>query len=167
MLFLDGETQRPAALGPPAELGALGRKREGARVPDPTPDAAGRGFGERQLKKLGPTAIGLFVLGALALIVAGVFFFGGGAFLAPRLPAVSFFHGSVAGLQIGAAVTYRGVEVGQVKSIGIRLDPKTSRSIVQVDMELVPDAVKVHGGDLPADETLVPNWCSGDSRRSS
>jgi paraquat-inducible protein B len=104
----------------------------------------------------GPTAIGVFVLGALALMVAGAFFFGGGAFLSPRLPAVSFFHGSVAGLQVGAAVTYRGVEVGQVKSIGIRLDPNTFRSIVQVDMELVPDAVKVHGGDLPTDETLVP-----------
>jgi paraquat-inducible protein B len=108
------------------------------------------------VRKPGPTAIGLFVLGAMALIVAGVFFFGGSSLLASRLPAVSYFHGSVAGLQMGAAVTYRGVEVGQVKSIGIRLDPKTFRSIIQVDMELVPDAVKVHGGDLPADETLVP-----------
>jgi len=60
------------------------------------------------------TAIGAFVLGALALIVAAILFFGGGAFLATPLPAVSFFHGSVAGLQVGAAVTYRGVEVGQV-----------------------------------------------------
>ena len=103
-----------------------------------------------------PTAVGVFVLGALALIVAAVLFFGGGAFLARRLPAVSFFQGSVAGLQVGAPVTYRGVEVGQVKSIGIRIEPKTFRSIVQVDMELVPQAVEFYGTEFPIDETLVP-----------
>lgn len=104
----------------------------------------------------GATAIGLFVLGALALTVAAILFFGGGAFLANKLPAVSYFPGSVAGLHAGAAVTYRGVEVGQVKSVGIRLDPDTFRSIVEVQMELVPDAVKITGGSLPVDETLVP-----------
>jgi paraquat-inducible protein B len=96
------------------------------------------------------------VLGALALIVAGVLFFGRGAFFAPRLQAVSFFHGSVAGLQVGAAVTYRGVEIGQVKAIGIRVDPKTSRTIVRVDMQLVPDSVRIYGGEEPDAETLIP-----------
>ena len=103
-----------------------------------------------------PTTIGLFVLGALALIGAAVLFFGGGAFFADRLRAVSFFHGSVAGLQVGAVVTYRGVEVGQVKTIGIRIEPKDFRTIVQVDMELVPNSVRFYGGELPVDETLVP-----------
>jgi paraquat-inducible protein B len=107
------------------------------------------------MSKPGPTLVGLFVLGALALVVAGVLFFGGGAFFAPRLKAVSFFNGSVAGLQVGAAVTYRGVEVGQVKAIGIRIEPKTFRTIVQVDMELVPDSVKVYGGELEPDATLI------------
>lgn len=108
------------------------------------------------MKRRGATAIGLFVLGALALTVAAILFFGGGTLLADKLPAVSFFHGSVAGLQVGAAVTYRGVEVGQVKSIGIRIDPDTFRSIVQVRMELVPGAVKISGASLPVDETLIP-----------
>lgn len=102
------------------------------------------------------TAIGAFVLGALALIVAAILFFGGGAFLATPLPAVSFFHGSVAGLQVGAAVTYRGVEVGQVKSIGIRVDPETFRSIVQVGMALTPGTVRIYGAELPEDRTLIP-----------
>jgi paraquat-inducible protein B len=102
------------------------------------------------------TAIGLFVLGALVLIVAAILFFGGGAFLANKLRAVSYFDGSVAGLQAGAAVTYRGVQVGQVTSVGIRIDPASFRSIVQVDMALVPDAVSITGGNLAVDETLVP-----------
>jgi paraquat-inducible protein B len=108
------------------------------------------------MSRPGPTAVGLFVLGALTLIVAGVLFFGGGALFSTRLKAVSFFHGSVAGLQVGAAVTYRGVEVGQVKAIGIRIEPKTFDSIVQVDMELLPDSVKIYGGELEADATLIP-----------
>jgi paraquat-inducible protein B len=95
-----------------------------------------------------PTAIGLFVLGALALIVAGVLFFGGGELLARRLPAVTFFEGSVAGLRIGAAVTFRGVQIGSVKSIGIRIDPDTRRSIIQVNMELQLDEVEVYGANL-------------------
>ncbi|MGH8666177.1 MAG: MlaD family protein [Burkholderiales bacterium] len=108
------------------------------------------------MSRRAPTTIGLFVLGALALIVAAVLLFGRGAFFADRLRAVSFFSGSVAGLQVGAAVTYRGVEVGQVKAIGIRIEPKVFRTIVQVDMELVPDSVRFYGGELPMDETLVP-----------
>ncbi len=108
------------------------------------------------MSRPGPTTIGLFVLGALALIVAGVLFFGGGAFFGTRLAAVSFFHGSVAGLQVGAAVTYRGVEVGQVKAIGIRLDPNKMRTLVQVDMQLVPDAVRFYGAELRTDATLIP-----------
>ncbi|MCC7080205.1 MAG: MCE family protein [Burkholderiales bacterium] len=102
------------------------------------------------------TTIGLFVLGAVALTVAAILFFGGSALFAKRLAAVSFFHGSVAGLQIGAPVTYRGVEVGQVSAIGIRIDPKDFRTLVQVDMALVPEAVRFYGGEVLADNTLVP-----------
>ena len=82
--------------------------------------------------------IGIFVLGALGLIVAAILFFGGGALFTQRFTAVSYFPGSVAGLQTGAPVTYRGVRVGQVKSIGIRIDPNPTQSIVQVNMEIVP-----------------------------
>src|SRR5690606_529699 len=131
------------------------REREGARVPDTARRAGARGE-SRRMSTARSTAIGAFVLGALALIVAAILFFGGGAFLATPLPAVSFFHGSVAGLQVGAAVTYRGVEVGQVKSIGIRVDPETFRSIVQVGMALTPGTVRIYGAELPEDRTLIP-----------
>ena len=35
--------------------------------------------------------------------------------------------------------------MGQVKSVGIRIDPDPTHSIVQVNMELVPEAVQGHG----------------------
>jgi paraquat-inducible protein B len=97
------------------------------------------------MKRPSATLIGVFVLGALALIAAAILFFGSGALFKQRFTAVSYFPGSVAGLQIGAPVTYRGVRVGQVKSVGIRIDPEPTRSIVQVNMELVPEAVQGQG----------------------
>ena len=97
------------------------------------------------MKRPSATLIGIFVLGALALTAAAILFFGGGAVFKQRFTAVSYFPGSVAGLQIGAPVTFRGVRVGQVKSIGIRIDPDPTHSIVQVNMELVPEAVQGHG----------------------
>ena len=107
------------------------------------------------MKRPSATLIGIFVLGAFALITAAILFFGGGAVFKQRFTAVSYFPGTVAGLQIGAPVTFRGVRVGQVKSIGIRIDPDPTHSIVQVNMELVPEAVQRHGNsgtqeELPA-----------------
>lgn len=100
------------------------------------------------MKQPSATLIGAFVLGALALIVAAILFFGSGTLFKQRFAIVSYFHGSVSGLRVGAPVTFRGVRVGEVKSIGIRVDPDTTRSIIPVYMELVPDIVEVQG--LPA-----------------
>lgn len=107
------------------------------------------------MKPVSATLIGAFVLGAVALIVAGILFFGSGTLFKQSLGAVSYFAGSVAGLQTGAPVTYRGVRVGEVRSIGIQVDPATTRSMVRVDMELVPQAVKVYGEKPLSDENSI------------
>lgn len=101
------------------------------------------------------TLIGSFVLAALALVVAGVLFFGYGVFSEKRFPMVSFFDTSVAGLQVGAPVTFRGVQVGQVKSIGLRVNAATGRTIIQVNMDLMPQMVTLYGTHLPANENVV------------
>ena len=109
------------------------------------------------MTKPSATLIGAFVLGAIAVIVAGVLFFGSGQFAEKRIPMVSFFHGSVAGLRVGAPVTFRGVRIGEVKSMGIRIDPDTGSYIIQVNMELLTGTFKLYGGGLPrADEKLIP-----------
>jgi paraquat-inducible protein B len=104
-----------------------------------------------------PTLIGVFVLGALGLVVAGVLFFGAATLRENRLVGVSFFDTSVAGLRVGAPVTFRGVPVGEVKSMGVRVNPRTGQSIIQVNMEIVPGMVTVYGTPLPGDESLVPS----------
>jgi paraquat-inducible protein B len=108
------------------------------------------------MKRPNATLIGAFVLGAFALVVAGVLFFGGGALREKRITIVSFFDASVAGLRVGAPVTFRGVPVGEVKSMGVRVNSRTGHSIIQVNMELVPQMLTVYGTRMPSDEALVP-----------
>ena len=71
---------------------------------------------------------------------------------------VSFFEGSVAGLRVGAPVTYRGVRVGEVKAIDVRFNPNEQDTVIQVGMELFPETVTLTGGGAPLkDEDLVPD----------
>jgi paraquat-inducible protein B len=107
------------------------------------------------MRQANALAIGAFVLGALVLALAALLFFGGGALREKRMAAVSFFDDSVAGLRIGAPVTFRGVPVGEVKSMGVRINPQSGRSIIQVNMVLVPDRVTVYGGPPPREALLA------------
>jgi len=111
---------------------------------------------EGAMKQTYPTVIGAFVLGAIGLIVAAILFFGSGTLFKKHYAMIGYFHGSVAGLQVGAPVNYRGVHVGEVTAIGIRIDPDTTRSIAQVNMELVPGGVDVHGAAVPGPGNPIP-----------
>lgn len=104
------------------------------------------------MRKPSPTAIGAFVLGAALLLTLAVIFFGGRALLGHRLKAVSFFDGSVAGLQLGAPVTFRGVRVGEVTSMGVRVNPETLGGVIQVTMSILPDTVDTFEGEISGPE---------------
>jgi paraquat-inducible protein B len=65
-----------------------------------------------------PAAIGAFVLGAIALAVAGTLIFGAsGTLFGRKFPVVMFFDDTVNGLFVGAPVAYRGIRLGQVTAI--------------------------------------------------
>ncbi len=103
-----------------------------------------------------PVAVGAFLLAALALLVGGILFFTAGTLTAKHLRTVSFFPGTVAGLQVGSTVTFLGVPVGQVTSLGVRVTQDVRRPIIQVEMELVPSRVAVYGlPRLRDDDDLV------------
>jgi paraquat-inducible protein B len=104
------------------------------------------------LKRPSSTAIGAFVLGALALVTTAILFFGGAALWSKKLEAVSYFDSSVAGLQIGAPVTFRGVRVGSVNSMGVHVNPQTYSFIIRVGMEVQPDTVATFGTQLKEDD---------------
>ncbi len=94
----------------------------------------------------GPTAVGGFVLGGLAIVVAAILFFGGGDVFAHKDKAVVYFQDSVGGLTVGAPVTFRGVRVGSVSRVALMLDPATLTARIPVYLELEPKQVTVAGG---------------------
>ena len=65
------------------------------------------------------TAVGAFVIGGLALLVAGIILLGGGRMFSDDIEYVLYFDGSVSGLNIGAPVVFRGVPMGQVTRISL------------------------------------------------
>ncbi len=92
--------------------------------------------------KANPKVVGGFVVGAVALVVLVVALFGGGNLLVKRPRAGTYFQGSVAGLEVGAPVTYRGVRVGEVKAIRLEVDSKTLTPRMPVEFEFIPGVVQ-------------------------
>lgn len=68
-------------------------------------------------KRVNPTLIGTFVVGAIALAVAAVLLLAGGELFASKAQYVMYFDGSVKGLNIGSPVNFRGVKIGTVTNI--------------------------------------------------
>lgn len=91
------------------------------------------------------TVVGSFILGALALGIGALLLFGGSQLFVRHLRVVAFFEGSVAGLQVGAPVTFKGVRVGVVRHISIRLSPDTAVARIPVLMDL--DRGRISWGD--------------------
>ena len=94
-------------------------------------------------KQASPTLIGAFVVGAIALVVAGLLVFGSGRFFADRLTCVTNFPGSVKGLRVGAPVNFRGVRIGEVTRIQVLYDEQDGSMLIPVVMEVLPEQVTV------------------------
>ena len=78
--------------------------------------------------------LGIFVLSALALLVAVVGVLGGSRWFRRPLPMYTLFNESVQGLEAGAPVKFRGVPIGQVRRIAI--GEQEESNVIRVDMAL-------------------------------
>jgi paraquat-inducible protein B len=96
-------------------------------------------------KKANPAVIGGFIVGAVVLITAGLVVFGSGQFWSTAQPWVSYFAGSVKGLQSGASVNFRGVRVGRVTDIRLTLDTKDDTVRTPVYWEIDTSRIDVLG----------------------
>ncbi|MFO1388853.1 MlaD family protein [Cellvibrio sp.] len=83
-------------------------------------------------------AIGAFIVGALILIFVALLFFSGGKYFSEKEKVIMYFEGSVQGLQVGAPVKLKGVELGQITDIQINFqsDNKTIVNAVTADLVL-------------------------------
>ncbi|TMC94991.1 MAG: MCE family protein, partial [Chloroflexi bacterium] len=72
-------------------------------------------------KRPSATLIGAFVVGAVTLAVTAIVTFGSGQFFRHTQRFVLYFSGSLNGLEKGAPVKFRGVPIGSVKEIRLRI----------------------------------------------
>ncbi|WP_027713695.1 MlaD family protein [Desulfuromonas sp. TF] len=97
-------------------------------------------------RRANPALIGAFVLGAIALVVAGIMVFGSGRYFTDTRTFILFFPGSVRGLNEGAPVLLRGVRVGSVVDVNILLDPEKMGFRIPVLIEIDPEHISVLDG---------------------
>jgi paraquat-inducible protein B len=85
--------------------------------------------------------VGAFVLGGLALVVTAILLFGSTHLFARTFSIVGVFEGSVAGLNVGSPVTFRGVNIGKVQRMQVQVDVLHKTGIIPVYMQLEPDKI--------------------------
>ncbi|HSJ23583.1 MAG TPA: MlaD family protein [Longimicrobiales bacterium] len=83
-----------------------------------------------------PTAIGLFLIGALVLTVGGTAVLASTTWLQKRSTFVSYFQESVNGLENGAPVKFQGVPIGTVTGLLIQIDERDKTFQVPVEYEI-------------------------------
>ncbi len=71
-------------------------------------------------KRASPAMVGGFIVGGVALVVAAIVVLGSGKLFKDTVEYISWFEGSVNGLNPGAPVKFMGVTIGQVTAIRLR-----------------------------------------------
>ncbi len=103
-----------------------------------------------------PTAIGLFMIGALVLTVTGLATLASRAWFGDRHTFVSYFQESVNGLEEGAAVKFQGVPVGTVSELLIQIHEEEKTFLVPVEYEIdITRLTNELGGFLQLDREEV------------
>ena len=94
-----------------------------------------------------PRAVGAFVLGAVAILIAAILTLSSGEWFVAKERFVLFFPGSVRGLSSGSAVTFRGIRTGEVKEVrAVLTGRKEMPVLIEVVIELRADVVEVPSG---------------------
>lgn len=92
--------------------------------------------------------LGIFILGAVAILVAALLVFGSGQLFRPKILAETYVDGTVQGIDVGTQVKFRGVLVGKVTDIDFVFNiyqvPETAKPadyivlVIQLDREVFP-----------------------------
>jgi paraquat-inducible protein B len=113
-------------------------------------------------KRIDPRVIGSFVVGAILLSVGGLVFFGPGGLISETEIYVLHFDSSVKGLSVGSPVRFRGVKIGQVKDINVRVRPSDFEFHIPVIIEIEPSRIEADGTDLGLFDALKNSMQGGN-----
>ena len=91
------------------------------------------------------TLIGAFVVGAVALAVAGLFIFSSGKLLKNTGTFILYFDGSLKGLDVGAPVNFKGIKIGSITDIKVQLESEDFTDIripvlVEIDRDMIKES---------------------------
>jgi len=81
------------------------------------------------MRRFSATAIGVFVFGGLLISLAAIAYVASGRLFSHTTRYVCYFAGSVNGLKVGAAVKFKGVELGRVIAIRLSLAQPGEKSV--------------------------------------
>ncbi len=88
--------------------------------------------------------IGLFIISATLIAIFFIIWLGVSKFFSERNFYVTYFDGSVEGLEKGSPVKYLGVEVGTVSSINVAPDGRLIEVVFQIDKKIeVTDELRI------------------------
>jgi paraquat-inducible protein B len=97
------------------------------------------------MTRASPKLVGAFVVGGAALLIGGVLAFGSMQLLKAHITAVMYFEEDLEGLDPGAPVTFRGVQIGTVSDIALRFNTDTRAFSSPVVVQIEPDRFQVEG----------------------
>jgi len=92
--------------------------------------------------KVSPTAIGIFIAGAIVIIFASVILFGSGKLFRETKTLLLTFREPVTGLEVGAPVKLLGVNIGTVSDISLGTGGTNESVLINVLIELDRDQIK-------------------------
>jgi len=112
--------------------------------------------------KVSPTAIGIFIAGAVVIIFASVILFGSGKLFRQTKTLLLTFREPVTGLELGAPVKLLGVNIGSVSDVSLGIGGTNDSILINVLIELDRKQIKdvfrndaVHLDDRNLYETTI------------
>ena len=85
-------------------------------------------------KRVSPAVIGAFVVASFAILIVALIVVGSGRMFTRPVHFICMFQGNLNGLKIGAPVKVRGVQIGTVALIQLRLLPSQGRMLPGINL---------------------------------
>jgi paraquat-inducible protein B len=101
-------------------------------------------------KRVSPAAIGAFVVASFAILIVALIVVGSGRIFTRPVRFICMFQGNLNGLKIGAPVKVRGVQIGTVATIQLRLLPSQGRMLPGIKGLRLPVIIDVDRSQLLA-----------------